>query len=66
MIAQRLGELGITLSLGWHQNLTVSQISGAISELLPNFEKRQQMSDKGQNLVDGLGSERVILDKLIK
>ena len=59
-IAQRLGDLGVTVSLGWHQQLTVNQLTTAISNLLIEQQQRQQMSQQGKQLVDGLGSQRVI------
>lgn len=59
-IAQQLGKMGITISLGWHQKLTVKQLTTTISELLSAQKQRQQMSKKGRQLVDGLGSQRVI------
>ena len=59
-IAQQLGKMGITVSLGWYQQLTVNQLTTAISELLSTPKQRQQMSEKGRQLVDGLGSQRVI------
>ncbi|MDR9404932.1 MAG: UDP-2,4-diacetamido-2,4,6-trideoxy-beta-L-altropyranose hydrolase, partial [Halothece sp. Uz-M2-17] len=57
-IAQQLGKMGVTISLGWYQKLTVNQLTTAISDLLPAQQKRQQMSEKGKQLVDGLGSQR--------
>ncbi|NBD17450.1 MAG: UDP-2,4-diacetamido-2,4,6-trideoxy-beta-L-altropyranose hydrolase [Cyanobacteria bacterium] len=59
-IAQQLGKMGITISLGWYQQLTVHQLTTAVSELLSAQKQRQQMSEKGRQLVDGLGSQRVI------
>ena len=52
--------MGVTISLAWHQKLTVNQLTTAISELLSAQQKRQQMSEKGRQLVDGLGNQRVI------
>ncbi|NBD17452.1 MAG: hypothetical protein GVY04_15325 [Cyanobacteria bacterium] len=52
--------MGVTISLGWYQQLTVNQLTTAISELLSAQQKRQQMIEKGRQLVDGLGSQRVI------
>lgn len=57
---QQLGKMGITVSLGWYQKLTVNQLTTAISDLLSAQQKRQQMSEKGRQLVDGLGNQRVI------
>ena len=52
--------MGVTISLGWYQQLTVDQLTTAVSELLSAQKQRQQMSEKGRQLVDGLGSQRVI------
>ena len=52
--------MGITVSLGWHQQLSVNQLTTEISQLLSDQKQRQQMSEKGRQLVDGLGSQRVI------
>ena len=59
-IAQQLGKMGVTISLGWYQQLTVNQLTTAILSLLSAQQKRQQMSEKGRQLVDGLGSQRII------
>jgi spore coat polysaccharide biosynthesis predicted glycosyltransferase SpsG len=39
-IAQQLGKMGISISLGWHQKLTVKQLTTAISELLSTPKQR--------------------------
>jgi len=52
--------MGITISLGWHQQLTVNQLTTAIAELLSAQKQQQQMSEKGRQLVDGSGSQRVV------
>jgi UDP-2,4-diacetamido-2,4,6-trideoxy-beta-L-altropyranose hydrolase len=63
-IAQQLGKMGITVSLGWYHYLTINQLSATIAKLLSDHRQRQQMSEKGRKLVDGLGSQRVI-DQII-
>ncbi len=52
--------MGVTVSLGWYQQLSVNQLTTEISQLLSDQKQRQQMSEKGKQLVDGLGSQRVI------
>ncbi|MDB9312962.1 UDP-2,4-diacetamido-2,4,6-trideoxy-beta-L-altropyranose hydrolase [Spirulina sp. CS-785/01] len=59
-IAQQLGKMGITISLGWYHQQTVHQLTNTVAELLPALEQRQQMSIRGRKLVDGLGSQRVV------
>jgi len=38
-IAQLLGKMGVTISLGWHQKLTVNQLTTAISDLFSAQQK---------------------------
>jgi UDP-2,4-diacetamido-2,4,6-trideoxy-beta-L-altropyranose hydrolase len=59
-IAQQLGKMGLTLSLGWYEQQIVKKLSTVIADFLYALEQRRQMSEKGRNLVDGLGSERVV------
>ncbi len=59
-IAQQLGKMGITVSLGWYHHLTINQLNATIAKLLSDQKQRQQMSEKGRQLVDGFGSQRVI------
>jgi len=56
--------MGITVSLGWYQHLTINQLNATIAKLLSDQKQRQQMSKKGRELVDGFGSQRVI-DQII-
>jgi RimJ/RimL family protein N-acetyltransferase len=58
-IATRLAEMGVTKNLGWHTALTTEKIGAVLSSLLDNQTVRQEMSHRGRNLVDGLGSQRV-------
>jgi UDP-2,4-diacetamido-2,4,6-trideoxy-beta-L-altropyranose hydrolase len=57
--------MGVTVSLGWYQQLSVNQLTTEIAKLLSDQKQRQQMSEKGKQLVDGLGSQRVI-DAMMK
>jgi len=59
-IAQQLGKMGVTLRLGWYHELTVDQLTATISELLSAQKQRQKMSEKGSELVDGVGTQRII------
>jgi len=59
-ISQKLGNMGVTLSLGEYHQQSLNKLTRTIWELLPALEQRQQMSKKGRKLVDGLGSQRVV------
>lgn len=59
-IVQKMDELGYIQSLGWYNQLDDSQVVSALLNLMSNLEKRQEMSCKGQRLVDGRGTERIV------
>jgi UDP-2,4-diacetamido-2,4,6-trideoxy-beta-L-altropyranose hydrolase len=59
-IAEALTRRGIALNLGWHANLSLSQVSQAILQLAGDAVRRRAMSDAGQQLVDAKGAERVV------
>jgi UDP-2,4-diacetamido-2,4,6-trideoxy-beta-L-altropyranose hydrolase len=59
-IAQGLEAAGVGVNLGWHENLSISQISKAIEEKALNVKKRSSCSEKGQNLINYKGRKRVI------
>jgi UDP-2,4-diacetamido-2,4,6-trideoxy-beta-L-altropyranose hydrolase len=58
-IAENLDDEGAIINLGWCQNVKESSITECISELINNPEKKQSMTDKSRNLVDGEGVSRV-------
>lgn len=59
-IAAALAERGGAVSLGWHANLSPSQISETIEQLAEDRARRTVMSEIGRKLVDGKGAERVV------
>jgi UDP-2,4-diacetamido-2,4,6-trideoxy-beta-L-altropyranose hydrolase len=60
-IADGLSEASIVLNLGWFQQVIDDRIAEALSSLLRDRDRRQQMSRAGRTLVNGGGSERVVL-----
>ncbi len=58
--AQGLAAAGVSVGLGWHQDVTVKEVAGAVTELLGDVDRRREMSQRGQALVDGRGPQRVI------
>ncbi|MBD2464236.1 UDP-2,4-diacetamido-2,4,6-trideoxy-beta-L-altropyranose hydrolase [Oscillatoria sp. FACHB-1407] len=59
-IAEKLGELGAVINLGWHGDVTIEAIAIALTDLLSNSAKRSDMMQRNQTLVDGRGVERVV------
>ena len=59
-VLEKLDELGVLLSLGWYDRITVADIGKQLEYLLLSFKDRSQMSSKGQHLVDGEGCHRVL------
>lgn len=58
--AERLGKIGATLNLGLHAEVSAKQIAKALRLLLEDCPSRAAMSERGQELVDGRGADRVI------
>ncbi len=61
-IVHKMEELGYIKSLDWYNQLSKEQIVDNIEKLMNNYEWRRKMSYKGQRLVDGKGSERIVRD----
>lgn len=61
-LAQGLEEAGIAENLGWHRDVSQTQILQALVQLLGNWERRQEMSNRGRQVVDGQGSRRIVTE----
>lgn len=59
-IAQQLGEMGVAMNLGWHNDLTSAQLGRSLTNLLTRKEIRATMGRRGRELVDGEGEARVV------
>lgn len=58
-IAEGLYERGLALNLGWYKYVTENDIKDAVEILITSPDKREMMSLKGREIVDGKGAERV-------
>lgn len=58
-IAKVLGESGVALNLGWHEQVTDLRMTGGLISI-SNASSRKGMADKGNGLVDGAGSHRTV------
>ncbi len=63
-IAQNLANMGLIISLGWWENVTIDMIRNAILGLIQNQNKRENMSYLGRQLIDGKGCDRIFLSML--
>lgn len=63
-IAAGLHEAGIAHSLGWFEDVTAADIAAVLHKLSADEAQRREMSQRGQQLVDGYGTERVVAELL--
>ena len=59
-IVDMMDQLGYVQSIGWYDQLEEGQVTNALLALMSDYEKRKEMSRKGQSLVDGKGTERIV------
>jgi UDP-2,4-diacetamido-2,4,6-trideoxy-beta-L-altropyranose hydrolase len=58
--AEDLDRLGCCVNLGWFHELAAHQLLAQLDSLIRAKSRRQVMSKAGKELVDGLGSHRVV------
>jgi RimJ/RimL family protein N-acetyltransferase len=61
IIAEELGKIGVVFNLGWHEQVSSSQVAQAMTRLLLSAEARTGITSRGLNLVDGDGVGRVLM-----
>jgi spore coat polysaccharide biosynthesis predicted glycosyltransferase SpsG len=59
-VAEGLDEAGIVVNLGWHNNLNATDITQAVLSLAGETDARTEMSQRGRQLIDGRGNDRVV------
>ncbi len=59
-IADNLDEAGLSINLGWHEDVGASRIAHVASRLVSSQELRRNMAWRGQAMIDGLGKNRVV------
>src|SRR6185295_9238731 len=60
-VAKQLGILGASVNLGWHEEVTSSQIAESLSYLLSSTERRNLLAQRCNTLLDGDGVDRVMV-----
>jgi UDP-2,4-diacetamido-2,4,6-trideoxy-beta-L-altropyranose hydrolase len=58
-VAAGLAGHGVARNLGWHTALDIPTLAGAIGSLVRDGAGRQMLSERGRQLVDGQGGQRV-------
>lgn len=58
---KQLSAAGVSINLGWHEDLTAEGMATQIKALVADHAQRQEMAENAWELVDGLGSMRVWL-----
>lgn len=60
-VAERLDRMGVAANLGWCEDVFPPEIAQAVMQLLRAPKTRAEMSQRGQQLVDGGGVNRVLM-----
>lgn len=59
-IATRLEEMGLAVSLGWHEDFPPTDAQARLANLLDDRRRRRRVSEQGRLLVDGGGAGRAV------
>ena len=65
-VAEGLDEAGIVINLGWCEDLDATDITQALISLAEAADQRTEMSQRGRELVDGKGNDRVLSELLAR
>ena len=58
-VAQAMAEQEIVINLGFGNKVNEQKLNNSITRLIKSFNLRKEMSEKGQEIVDGQGAKRV-------
>lgn len=59
-VAEELDRRGAAWNLGWHDRLSTQELGGAVRRLIDDYQARSAMAQRGRDLVDGYGVDRVL------
>jgi UDP-2,4-diacetamido-2,4,6-trideoxy-beta-L-altropyranose hydrolase len=59
-IASALSDAGVSVDLGWYDDVTAEAVEASVTRLIGDQEGRERMGTTGQKLVDGRGASRVV------
>jgi UDP-2,4-diacetamido-2,4,6-trideoxy-beta-L-altropyranose hydrolase len=58
-VAEGLDRYGVALNLGWYTGISESSLARVLNDIISDPTRRKATSEKGKQLVDGTGVERV-------
>lgn len=61
-IVKTFEELGYIENLGWYNEINEIKLINLVNKINNQIKLREKLSMKGQNLVDGKGSDRIVLE----
>lgn len=64
-IAAALSDAGVSINLGWHEDVTGDALRRAVTRLVNGRTERERLGTAGRKLVDGRGAARVV-DAMVK
>lgn len=59
-IGEGLAEAGISINLGWFENVSETMIQGTVERLINDQDLRKSMGHRGRVVVDGNGAGRIV------
>jgi spore coat polysaccharide biosynthesis predicted glycosyltransferase SpsG len=59
-VGKGLAAEDIAVNLGWHEEVSEEQIAEALRKLIEERVRREMMSARGRQLIDGQGAERAV------
>lgn len=60
-IANTLNNMEVAINLGWHSDVSAESLSQNITQLIKEEKRRSQMLKLSQDLIDGDGSNRILM-----
>jgi len=60
-LAAWLETQGAMINLGWHAEIEPADVAAALADLLVSVDRRRTMTERCRRLVDGHGSDRVVM-----
>lgn len=64
LAAEKLDKDGVSINLGWYNQISFDKFEYAVNKLISDFSLRQKMFENSVKLVDGRGAERVAEEML--
>ncbi len=58
--SKALAAHGVTLNLGWHEEVSTSTLARTLHQLIHDATQRTRMAELGQKLIDGRGATRIV------